>query len=295
MECSGAIRVAEGVNLDLVVDRLNSNKIKKAVKKGAFMLFVEEHIEKWRKEGKDVSTKPKTIIQGDIEWRKLSDTEKAWYKGTKPKIERLPVSIILPSPKQEILSDLMASPEEDNHEPAMEPEKRRNSIKQLSTIFEEDEMEDSTSSVNMESSDNLSNRSKHSSFIPSNDINFPPVVHHTNAKNLKYPLRRPKKESLMAQRKLNFGSSGECENSSSEMSCDPLYTPDSSRNYIEIKSSSPIKSEVQSTSCDISPIKAEINSSNTWNFTLSEKKASIHKILKQVNDVMDDSIWNIRY
>lgn len=282
MEYNGSIKVAEGVNLELVAERMYGKNTKKPAKKGGFMLFVEENLERWRNEGKDVSTKPKMIIEGDIEWRKLSDRDKARYKeGAKPKNERSPVPIILLK--------------EDNHAPLVETKKVRSSIKQLSIIYEEDEIEDSISSEIMECSNNTSSISNHIPSTSSNDIKHPQLVHHSNAKHLKYPLRRPREESLMAKRKLNFTSSAERENTSNEMSWDKLYSPNSTTDYIKIKSSSPIKNGTQSTSCDISPIKAEICGSDTWNFTLTEEKSRIDKIIKQVNEVMDDSLWNIGY
>merc|ERR1719412_1953798 len=101
-------------------------------------------------------------------------------------------------------------------------------IKQLSIIYEEEEPEDCTDSDTADNNNGLCNSPHHSTCNSSNEMKWLPKVHHINARNLKYPLRRPRAESLAAQRKLNFGSSGESENISKDTSCDAVCTPNSS-------------------------------------------------------------------
>jgi len=347
-------RVAEGVNLELVDKRIkesSNNTSKKASKKGAFMIFLYEHLEDWKKEGRNVSTMRNAVNVGDFEWRKLSSEEKAVYKEkaapvrttspititSKDNIEEMtvpedkkfqvPVTMdhmtevsALEHEKNKIL-EITNSDEDEGIvlEPAMEASR----IKHLSIIYEENENEISSSDAEPEicntlGSEKLSNAieltSLHSRTEGSiNDMNIGKSTYRNTGRNLKYPLRRPSIASLIAKRKLNFSSSNENLNSnrddSMEISACSSNSPNLSSNYLEIKSSSPIKnSEIKSDICDISPIKAEkhkefhSHSTSTSSKSICQESqtkeelvASIEKLIKQADDLMNHSLWDIVY
>jgi len=349
MDKKDVYRVAEGVNLEIVASRIkenSTNKTKKASKKGAFMIFVNEHLERWKSEGKNVSTMRNAVETGDKEWRNLSIEEKAIYKEkAAPQKVTLPIPIISKHNKEEIDSvekkyqapiimdqkektktsgnkKVRASPTFNSDEDegiGLEPAIETSRIKPLSIIYEENE-EDLSSSGTEEVTHNFleTKVSESKSFTKSSgdfsvcsydDIKGTANVIRNGGRNLKYPLRRPSNASLIAKRKLNFNSSEDSINSNKDNSMEinvcSLVSPDNSSNYLDVKSSSPVKNnDMKSDLCDLSPIKVEKLRENQLNNTsqISTRRethskedlvSSIEKLIKQAEDLMNDSLWDM--
>lgn len=329
--------IVEGVNIELVATRIlqnNSSQSKNKSKKGAFMCFVDEHKDRWKKEGKDVSTLTKTIKVGDIEWKKLCAEDRAFYKEqATPKPAVLPVPVIFSETKDDICesnqSGILNSPLSESNQSGIfnsnysesNPTTILNNhvttntkIKQLYIIYEEDEIEiskDCTSDLVMPQNNIPNNHNNENPLHSPYDIKLhplPPKTARSYVKNLKYPLRRPSNKSLTAKTNLDYSSSEEntisTENNSRE-NYPSVHSPESSVSYTDLKSSSPIKDKnIESTNCDISPIKAELEPDRydltmfsckltDWELSSTDQIECIEKIIKQANAILDDSFWDI--
>merc|ERR1712060_373782 len=186
----------------------------------------------------------------------------------------------------------------------LEPAIETSRIKPLSIIYEENE-EDLSSSGTEEvtynflakkvlDSKSFATSSGDFSVCSYDDIKVPANVIRNGGRNLKYPLRRPSNASLIAKRKLNFNSLEDSINShkdnSMEINVCSLVSPDNSSNYLDVKSSSPMKVEKlrENQLNNTSQI-----STRRESHSKEDLVSSIEKLIKQAEDLMNDSLWDM--
>lgn len=297
----------EGLNIDLIATRMQKkNQANKKQKKGAFMNFVKEKSNTWKNEGKDVSTLAKAISVADPEWRKLSAKEKESYRDEGPDMKEN-VNLTLGTPNEQS-EEIPYPPEREDVGSADEGSVIN--IKQLSIIYEEDEEEQTCEEdKSIESTSHAPNNigSTNISNIPhsANDCKL-----KTEAKNFRHCQQQTMKlfqeSNNMDSKYLKAGKNGLTMN---ENFCSRqiICTPDTSADYFDEKSSTPIKTkkgESTKENLDISQIKNEkynetINSTSSISSSMESEmpdneKREIKKakdIIKQAEDLMNDSMW----